>query len=93
MMAVPPTESDGDDGCDGDDVGTDDDDGGGGGGVQLPRRHDGAGDDRRQEDIRSSIMSHITFKMCQFVLVIYLRDYHHGFYLDIVVLWSFYGVL
>ena len=24
--------------------------------------------------IRSSIMSHITFKMCQFVLIIYLRD-------------------
>ena len=43
--------------------------------------------------IRSSIMSHITFKMCQFVLVIYLRDYHFNFYLDIVVLWSFYGVL
>ena len=43
--------------------------------------------------IRSSIMSHITLKMCQFVLVIYLRDYHFNFYLDIVVLWSFYGVL
>ena len=43
--------------------------------------------------IRSSIMSHITFKMCQFVLIIYLRDYHYDFYLDIVVLWSFYGVL
>ncbi len=42
--------------------------------------------------IKSSIMSHITFKMCQFVLVIYLRDYHYNFYLDIVVLWSFYGV-
>jgi len=39
------------------------------------------------------IMSHITFKMCQFVLIIYLRDYHNDFYLDIVVLWSFYGVL
>ena len=38
-------------------------------------------------------MSHITLKMCQFVLVIYLRDYHFNFYLDIVVLWSFYGVL
>jgi len=43
--------------------------------------------------IRSSIMSHITFKMCQFVLIIYLRDYHYYFHLDIVVLWSFYGVL
>ena len=43
--------------------------------------------------IRSSIMSHITFKMCQFVLIIYLRDYHYDFYLDIYVLWSFYGVL
>ena len=39
------------------------------------------------------IMSHITFKMCQFVLIIYLRDYHYDFYLDIYVLWSFYGVL
>ena len=38
-------------------------------------------------------MSHITFKMCQFELIIYLRDYHYDFYLDIVVLWSFYGVL
>ena len=43
--------------------------------------------------IRSSIMSHITFKMCQFVLIIYLRDYHYDFDLDIVVLWSCYGVL
>ena len=43
--------------------------------------------------IRSSIMSHITLKMCQFVLIIYLRDYHYYFHLDIVVLWSFYGVL
>ena len=42
--------------------------------------------------IRSSIMSHITLKMCQFGLIIYLRDYHYGFYLDIYVLWSFYGV-
>ena len=31
--------------------------------------------------------------MCQFILVIYLRDYHFNFYLDIFVLWSFYGVL
>jgi len=44
-------------------------------------------------NIRSSIMSHITFKMCQFVMIIYLRDYHYDFYLDIYVLWSFYGVL
>jgi hypothetical protein len=43
--------------------------------------------------VRSSIMSHITFKMCQFVLIIYLRDYQYDFYLDIVVLWSCYGVL
>ena len=43
-------------------------------------------------NIRSSIMSHITLKMCQFGLIIYLRDYHYGFYLDIYVLWSFYGV-
>jgi len=43
--------------------------------------------------IRSSIMSHITFKMCQFELIIYLRDYHYDFYLDIFVSWSFYGVL
>jgi hypothetical protein len=38
-------------------------------------------------------MSHITFKMCQFVLIIYLRDYQFDFDLDIVVLWSCYGVL
>jgi hypothetical protein len=38
-------------------------------------------------------MSHITFKMCHFLLIIYLRDYNYDFYLDIVVLWSFYGVL
>jgi hypothetical protein len=38
-------------------------------------------------------MSHITFKMCSFVLIIYLRDYHYDFDLDIVVLWSCYGVL
>jgi len=44
-------------------------------------------------NIRSSIMSHITFKMCQFVLIIYLRDYHYDFDLDIVVLWTCYGVL
>ena len=31
--------------------------------------------------------------MCQFVLIIYLRDYHYDFDLDIVVLWSCYGVL
>jgi hypothetical protein len=37
-------------------------------------------------NIRSSIMSHITFQMCQFVLIIYLRDYHYYFDLDIVVL-------
>jgi len=43
--------------------------------------------------IRSSIMSHITFQMCQFVLIIYLRDHHYYFELDIVVLWSCYGVL
>ena len=43
--------------------------------------------------IRSSIMSHITLKMCQFVLKLYLRDYHYDFDLDIVVLWSCYGVL
>ena len=29
-------------------------------------------------------MSHITFKMCQFVLIIHLRDYHYDFDLDIV---------
>jgi hypothetical protein len=34
--------------------------------------------------IRSSIMSHITFKMCQFVLNIYLRDYHYDFDLDML---------
>ena len=43
--------------------------------------------------IRSSIMSHITYQMCQFILIIYLRDYHYDFDLDIVVLWSCYGVL
>ena len=43
--------------------------------------------------IRSSIMSHITFIMCQFVLIVHLRDYHYDFDLDIVVLWSCYGVL
>jgi len=37
-------------------------------------------------------MSHITFKMCQLVLIIYLRDYHYDFDLYIVVLWSCYGV-
>jgi hypothetical protein len=44
-------------------------------------------------DIRSSIMSHITFEMCQFILIIYLRDYHYDFDLDIVVVWSWYGFL
>ena len=44
-------------------------------------------------NIRSSIMSHITFKICPFVLIIYLRDYQYDFDLDIVVLWSCYGVL
>jgi hypothetical protein len=43
--------------------------------------------------IRSSIMSHIAFRMCPFVLIIYLRDYQYDFDLDIVVLWSCYGVL
>jgi hypothetical protein len=43
--------------------------------------------------IRSSIMSHITFIMCQFVLIVHLRDFHFDFDLDIVVLWSCYGVL
>ncbi len=38
-------------------------------------------------------MSHITYKMCQFVLIIHLRDYHYDFDLDIVVEWSCYGVL
>ena len=42
--------------------------------------------------IRSSIISHITFEMCQFVLIIYFRDYHYDFDLDIVVIWSWYGV-
>ena len=37
-------------------------------------------------------MSHITFEMCQFVLIIYFRDYHYDFDLDIVVVWSCYGV-
>ena len=41
--------------------------------------------------IRSNTMSHITFKMCQFVLAIHLRDYHYGFDLDIVIVWSCYG--
>ena len=41
----------------------------------------------------SSTMSHITFKMCQFILIIHLRDYHYYFGLDIVVVWSCYGVL
>ena len=36
--------------------------------------------------IRSSIMSHITFIMCQFVLIVHLRDFHFNFDLDIVVL-------
>jgi hypothetical protein len=35
--------------------------------------------------IRSNTMSHITFKMRQFVLIIYLREYHYDFDLDIVV--------
>ena len=39
--------------------------------------------------IRSSIMSHITFKMCQFVLQIYLRDYQYDFDLDML----FYGLV
>jgi hypothetical protein len=34
--------------------------------------------------IRSSIMSHITFKMCQFVLKIYFRDYQYDFDLDML---------
>ena len=51
----------------------------------------GAGGD--DSYIRSSIMSHITFIMCQFVLIVHLRDYHYVFDLDIVVLWSCYGVL
>jgi len=38
-------------------------------------------------------MSHITFQMRQFVLIIYLRDYHYYFDQDIVVVWSCYGVL
>ena len=37
-------------------------------------------------------MSHITFKMCQFVLIIYLRDYLYDIDLDIIVLWSCNGV-
>jgi len=35
--------------------------------------------------IRSNTMSHITFKMCQLILIIYLREYHYDFDLDIVV--------
>jgi len=35
--------------------------------------------------IRSNTMSHITFKMCQFVLIIHLREYHYNFNLDIFV--------
>ena len=40
--------------------------------------------------IRSSIMSHITFKICPFVLIICLRDYQYDFDLDscgMVLLW------
>jgi len=36
--------------------------------------------------IRSNTMSHITFKMCQFVLIIHLKEYHYDFE-------SCYGVL
>jgi hypothetical protein len=43
--------------------------------------------------IRSNTMSHITFKMCKFVLIIHLRNYHYDFYLDLVYVWSRYGVL
>jgi len=35
--------------------------------------------------IRSNTMSHITFKMCHFVSIIHLREYHYNFDLDIVV--------
>jgi hypothetical protein len=38
-------------------------------------------------------MSHITFKMCKFVLIIHLRNYHYDFDLDLVYVWSWYGVL
>ena len=53
----------------------------------------GGGSSQQRRYIRSSIMSHIIFKMCPFVLIIYLRDYQYDFDLDIVVLWSCYGVL
>jgi hypothetical protein len=43
--------------------------------------------------IRSNTMSHITFKMCKFVLIIHLRNYHYDFDLDLVYVWSWYGVL
>jgi hypothetical protein len=43
--------------------------------------------------IRSNTMSHITFKMCKFVLIIHLRNYHYDFDLDLVYVWSRYGVL
>jgi hypothetical protein len=34
--------------------------------------------------IRSNTMSHITLKMCQFVLIVHLRDYHNNV---MVLLW------
>jgi len=40
---------------------------------------------RLLDNIRSNTMSQITFKMCQFVLIIHLREYHYDFDLDIVV--------
>jgi hypothetical protein len=33
---------------------------------------------------RSNTMSHVTFKMCQFILIVHLRDYHYDF---MVLLW------
>ena len=39
----------------------------------------------RGKGIRSNTMSHITFKMCQFVLIIHVREYHYDFDLDTVV--------
>jgi hypothetical protein len=62
----------------------------------LPKRHPSStvgANNIRLGFIRSSVMSHITFIMCQFVLIVHLRDYHYDFDLDIVVLLSCYGVL
>ena len=87
-------DDDDDDNDDDDDDDDDNDDGNqkpSGGGIILVPRAERQRDHRGMAsvttmigNIRSNTMSHITLKMCQFVLIVHLRDYHNNV---LVLLW------